>query len=253
MLIDLIDRTEPRKAMIYGVGGIGKTTWATSWPDPILLSAEGGGSGMKCKGFSKVASTMDIFREQIDFIENGNHSCQTLVIDPINWIERFKHQEIAASKGKATIKDCGFADDGYLLAVPWWDTLIQTLERIRVRRQMHQVLVAHADKTSFIHPEHGKYEYFSPKMHPSAWSMLVEWCDDVLFACFPMVTKTDSTDTSKKQSRRLAVSAGDRVVYTTQSPTRIAKNRLRGCPEEISLDFDDYWQYVPQSPEKPVC
>ena len=36
------DGTHKRRTVLYGAAGVGKTTWASKWPNPVLIPTEDG-------------------------------------------------------------------------------------------------------------------------------------------------------------------------------------------------------------------
>lgn len=241
----------PRKVLIYGNAGVGKSTWASHWPKPVLIQTEEGSHGLDIEAFDLVTSIEDVI-QHIDALKTEDHEFETLVIDSLDWLEPMIWQRVCQQGSKENIDDFGFGK-GFMLAAEKWSAFTGMLTELSRAKQMHIVLIAHEAKMTIKDPRFGAYDQFSPKLEKKANAIICEWCDDVLFATYPIATKSDPTNTNKKQVRNLAVSAGDRVIYTTYEPSRIAKNRLSNCPDELSLNFDDYWQYVPKSLEKPVC
>ena len=48
----------PQKVVVYGVPGVGKTSFAATWPDPILLRTEDGAGALDVPTFPQVASAI---------------------------------------------------------------------------------------------------------------------------------------------------------------------------------------------------
>jgi len=239
----------PRKVLIYGTSGVGKTTWASKWPKPVMIRTEDGANGLDCDAFD-LATDITQFTEHLGQLETEQHEYETLIIDSLDWLERIFWAHVCKEGGKETIKDFGYGD-GYVAAAALWSRLTNRLSGL-IDKGMNIVLIAHASKETVQDPEHGAYDRFAPKLDKRANGIITEWCDEVLYATFPMVTKTDPTDKSKKNARQLAVGIDGRVIYTTYKPHRFAKNRL-GLPEEMPLDFESYWQFVPKAHPKPAC
>lgn len=88
--------TTPKKAcddfflyatLIYGRPGIGKTTWATSFPDSLLLSCERVSKGIECFDFNAEAGgvhSWEIMRRAVELLERDTTRFKTVVIDTID-------------------------------------------------------------------------------------------------------------------------------------------------------------------------
>jgi RecA/RadA recombinase len=90
---ELIKASRPR-VLIYGISGVGKTTWALSFPDVYLIDAEGGAtqpeyreklrqSGGLYLGPEDGANSFDVVMEQIKILATEPHDRKTLVLDSV--------------------------------------------------------------------------------------------------------------------------------------------------------------------------
>ncbi|MFZ5828808.1 MAG: hypothetical protein ACOY3P_01905, partial [Planctomycetota bacterium] len=80
-----------------------------------------------------------------------------------------------------------------------------------------------------------------PDLHKSGSPLLQEWCDEVLFARYRV--DTVSKDAGFGKDRVRAVGTGDRIVWTCERPTHVAKRRVP-LPDVISLDFSEYAKHL---------
>lgn len=79
----------PQKVVVYGVPGVGKTSFAATWPDPILLRTEDGAGALDVPTFPQVASAIADMREALNALINGKHNFKTLILDSLDWAEPF--------------------------------------------------------------------------------------------------------------------------------------------------------------------
>ena len=77
---------KPQKVVIYGPEGIGKTTFAARFPDPVFIDTEGSTYHMDVKRTSKPQSWQELM-DQVQQIARSPGVCKTLVLDTADWAE----------------------------------------------------------------------------------------------------------------------------------------------------------------------
>lgn len=102
------------------------------------------------------------------------------------------------------------------------------------------ILIAHARIERFENPETDTYDRYTPRLHRLASQLIMEWCDEVLFAAYRVHTK--QTDAGFDRKRTQAIGTGERILRTTERPAHVAKNRLN-LPAELPLDWDAYARF----------
>ena len=75
---------KPPRIIIYGGGGIGKSTFASDAPDVFFFDIEGGLDGIECakqpiKTWDDAVQTMTALIEQ-------DHSFKTVAVDSLDWV-----------------------------------------------------------------------------------------------------------------------------------------------------------------------
>ena len=75
-----------KKTVIYGPEGIGKSTFATKFPDPVFIDTEGSTKEMDVARLPRPTS-WTMLLEEIDYVKNNPGECGTLVIDTVDWAE----------------------------------------------------------------------------------------------------------------------------------------------------------------------
>lgn len=228
----------PLRVLLYGVEGIGKSTFGANAPKPIFLGAESGTAQLDVARFPEARTWRDLF-DGINELIHETHSYETLVIDTLDWVEPLCWAHICETginDGKRGIikaprlVDFGFGK-GYDAAVDEWRVLVRALERLIAAKRMNIVSLAHAIVKPFKNPEGDDYDRYVLKMHEKSAGFLKEWHDDVLFAKYE--TFSVGKDTRK------AVSDGSRIIHTTRMAAWDAKNR-NSLPEPLPLSFDEY-------------
>lgn len=241
-----IKKYDPPKVVIYGTSGIGKTTLACQFPNPIVMDVEGGLDGIEVArvAVKTYADMLNLIRE----LATQEHDFQAIVVDSIDWAESLVHTETAIVYGKdeassrryKNIEDIPYGK-GYLRAESIWDELLGALSYLCEKRRMSVVLVAHSRLEKFSDPSTATYDRYGLDLHVRAASRINEWADAVLFANRQVYTKEESIGFNKTKTRGVA---GDRVLITNERASCLAKNRY-SMPDELPLDFKELAKYLP--------
>ena len=223
-----------KKVLIYGPEGIGKSTFASHFPDPVFIDTEGSTKDMDVARFEK-ASSWTMLMEQVRYTKMNPSVCRTLVIDTADWAEQMCVADLCARYGKKGVEDFGYGN-GYVYAKEEFGRFLNSLEEV-VEAGVNVVLTAHAQMRKFEQPdEMGSYDRWELKLGKKTSSqtapLVKEWADMVLFANY----KTWSVAVDDKGKKRKA-QGGARVMYTSHHPCWDAKNRY-GLPEEMPFEYE---------------
>lgn len=222
-----------KKVLVYGPEGIGKTTFASRFPEPLFIDTEGSTKEMDVARTPAPAS-WEMLLEQVAYVRKHGDICRTLVIDTLDWAEQMCVKSICDRHGKSGIEDFGYGN-GYVYAKEEFGRLLNRLEEV-VYCGIHVVVTAHAQMRKFEQPdEMGAYDRWELKLGKKTTSqtspLVKEWADMVLFANY----KTFSVAVDDKGKKHKA-QGGARVMYTAHHPCWDAKNRY-GLPDEMPFDY----------------
>ena len=229
-----------QKVVIYGPEGIGKSTFAAQFPDPLFIDTEGSTKHMDVARLPRPTSWA-MLGEELGHVKQ-KHPCQTLVIDTIDWAELLCVEAVCAKHGKSGIEDFGYGN-GYVYTKEEFGRFLNRLEDI-IEQDIHVVLCAHAQIRKFEQPdEMGAYDRYELKLGKKTQSqtapLVKEWADMLLFANY----KTVSVAVDEKGKKHKA-QGGRRILYTTHHPCWDAKNR-HDLPEELPFDYGQIARCVP--------
>lgn len=226
--------------MLYGTHGIGKSTWAASSPDPLFVSTE---DGLDDIGVDRTPLITDFggISSVLSQLINEDHAYKTLVIDTVDWLEKLIWSATAQKHGKRSIEDIGYGK-GYAFAMQGWEWVLRSLDALREKKGMNLVLLAHACVARYSPPEADPYDRYSPDLHKSVAPLLQEWCDEVLFARYEVNTIVKDEGFGRERAR--AIGSGNRLVFTCEQPTHMAKRRIK-MPDQIGLNWAEYQGYWP--------
>lgn len=225
-------KARAQKVVIYGPEGIGKSSFASQFPDPVFIDTEGSTDNMDVARMDKPTSWA-MLKNEIAFIKANPDACKTLVIDTIDWAEQLAVDYVCAQHQKNGIEDFGWGK-GYTYVQEEIGRLLNSLGEL-VDNGINVVLTAHAQIKKFEQPdEMGSYDRYELKLGQKSSSktapLVKEWADMVLFANYKTIVMT--TDTGKKKAQ-----GGERVMYTNHRPAWDAKNR-HGLPDQLPFAYD---------------
>lgn len=221
-----------RSVLIYGPPGIGKTTAAASFPKPLIVALDDGSDDLDVARVKGVRSLQDLGALIDELKEQSEY--KTLVIDGITELEEAVWTFVCKEHGKKNIEDFGFYKGQRSYAPPIWRQLFKRLDCLRAQTGMWVVIVGHDRVENHKDPEAETFQRYVPAIDQSAVTLIKGWCDEV----FRLAIDTSIRSTSDG-NRKIAISAGDRIVYAEDHPARVAKNRL-GLPAEFPLEREFY-------------
>ena len=234
-------RPGPRRCLLYGTHGIGKSTWAAQAPNAIFVQTEDGLGDIECAKFP-LSQTFDQVVALVGELYKEKHNYKTLVIDSLDWLQSLIWAKVCSKREFNSIEEIGYGK-GYIYAIEHWGNLLNGCKKfpglasLRSARGMTIILVAHARIDRFANPSTESYDRFVPKLQKSAAAVVQEWCDEILFAAYKTYVK--KTDEGFDKERAQGIGTGERVIFTTERPAHIAKNRL-DLPDELPLEWGAY-------------
>lgn len=222
-----------KKVAVYGPEGIGKSTFASRFPDPVFIDTEGSTKDMDVAR-TEAPSSWAMLMEQVKYVKEHPEVCRTLAVDTIDWAERMCVDHICAAHQKKGVEDFGYGK-GYVYVKEEFGRFLDMLAEA-AEAGVNVVLTAHAQIKKFEQPdEMGSYDRWELKLGQKTASqtspLVKEWADMLLFANY----KTHSVAVDDKGQKRKA-QGGKRVMYTSHHPCWDAKNRY-GLPDEMDFDY----------------
>ena len=218
------------KVGIYGTEGVGKTTFAANFPGAVFIDTEGSTRHMDVARFDPPEDLKDVL-EQLDYVVGHPDEIGTVVIDTVDWLEKFIFRAVCEEKKIQNIEDLGYGK-GYVFAKQKLQGLLELLDLI-TKRGIHVVLVCHSIIRKFELPdEMGSYDRYMLKLNEKNIAPLVkEWVDMLLFVNYRTDIVTDADGKTKKGK-----GGQKRIMYANHSACWDAKNRF-GLPDEMPFDY----------------
>lgn len=215
------------RVVVYGPEGIGKSTFASQFPDPLFIDTEGSTSDMDVARLPKPSSWAMVV-EAVNYVRMNPGCCKTLVIDTADWAERLCKDMICSKYSKGSIEDFGYGK-GYIMLAEEFGRFLNALTDLS-EKGIHVVMTAHAAMRKFEEPnESGAYDRWEMKLEKKTNPIVKEWATMVLFANYEILVIKDDDKKAKAKG-------GKRMLYTQHHPCWDAKNR-KGFADKLPFDY----------------
>ena len=230
--------SKPVKVCVYGVEGIGKTTFASQFPEPLFFDLDKGSAQLDVSRVTDITS-WPLLMSNIKEVYDNPTICKTLVIDTADAAERMCIDYICGKFNKKGIEDFGYGA-GYTYLVEEFARFLVQLDAC-IGQGINVVVLAHAVlKTVTLPEEMGTYDHWELKLSSKTTNkvapLVKEWADLLLFANYKTILIEDGT--------RKKAAGGKRIMYTTHTTFADAKNRF-SLAEELPFDYNEIARLIP--------
>lgn len=217
------------KLVVYGQEGVGKSTFASKFPEPVFIDTEGSTGQLDVSRFD-APSSWEMLMQQVEYVRQHPDVCKTLVIDTADWAEKLCIRTVCDRAHKDGIEDFGYGK-GYVYVAEEFGKLINKLTEV-VNAGINVVVTAHAQMRKVEQPdEMGSYDRWELKLTKQCSPLLKEWADILLFANYKTVV-VKSGDKYKGQGGQ------QRIMYTSHTASWDAKNRY-ALADTLPFDFNE--------------
>lgn len=214
-----------QRVVLYGSEGIGKTTLAAQFPEPLFIDTENGSNHMDVRRIDG-CETWEALIAAVNEVAATPGVCKTLVIDTLDNAERLCVDHVCAVYNLKSIESANYGK-GYTYLAEAFGKLLKACDGV-IDSGKHVVLIAHAKMRKYEQPDElGAYDRWEMKLTRQVAPMVKEWCDMLLFLNY----KTYVITTEEKKHK---AQGGKRVITTCHRPTVDAKNR-HGLPDEMDM------------------
>lgn len=230
--------SKPVKVCVYGVEGIGKTTFASQFPEPLFFDLDKGSAQLDVSRVTDITS-WPLLMSNIKEVYDNPTICKTLVIDTADAAERMCIDYICGKFNKKGIEDFGYGA-GYTYLTEEFARFLVQLDAC-IGQGINVVVLAHAVlKTVTLPEEMGTYDHWELKLSSKTTNkvapLVKEWADLLLFANYKTILIEDGT--------RKKAAGGKRIMYTTHTTFADAKNRF-SLAEELPFDYNEIVRLIP--------
>lgn len=235
-ILDQITKPSDRPiiATILGDAGMGKTSLAATFPNPVFIRAEDGMQAIPAErrpDALPVLSSVDDLWEQLSALIKEEHGYQTVVVDSVTALERMFAQYIIDNDPKKP-KSLNQANGGYGAGFSAVATLHQRVRKaagLLVEKGIHVVFIAHADTEVVELPDQDPYTRYGLRLHRKSTAPYLDDSDVVGFIKLRTFTTGDG-------ERKKAISDGARLLVTYATAACVSKNRF-GITDDLEIEL----------------
>jgi hypothetical protein len=231
-----ITASRPPIIVLHGHPGVGKTSTAAGFPNPVFIQTEDGcPAGLTIASFGLAESFASVI-EALTWLGKEEHSYQTLVIDSLDQLEPLIQTALCTDRGYQSIESPGFGK-GYVELDKYWLDFLRGCNWLRRNRNMVIVLIAHSEIVMINDPRTTAYSAYALRLHRRARGLVEDSADLIGFLATDVAVKTEQVGFNKTRAR--ADGGNTRWLHAEPRPAFTAKNRF-GMPEriQIPLGFD---------------
>ncbi len=235
-------QTHPVKVVLYGVEGIGKTTFASKFPKPLFLDLDRGSARMDVDRINGIENWVKLITTMED-ISNAETDYSTIVIDTADMAGELCKKYICMKNKKESIEDFGYGKGYTILAQEFSRILVWAT--VLIDKGYNVVFLAHSMQRTVTKPDDtGSYDHWEMKLpgkgNNSLGALLKEWADLLLFADYHITIRQ-----GQDGKGRATKSSGERMMKANHTPFADAKNRF-GLSDELPFSYDEIASIIPK-------
>lgn len=227
-------KMSPLKVIVYGDNGIGKTTFAASAKNPIIVDLEGNCNHIEAP--KQRITSLDDVEDFLGALLDQEHDYKTLVIDSLDSLEVLISEKITNNH---TTQELSYGKSAAIWA-RYIKDLITKFERLSILKGMNIVFTAHWKVKAANNPMTEQYDRYDLRISEVMRTGFCNWVQCILLAIKEVILEEkNATGFGKKKAKNIE----RRVLYTRGDPTYYGKN-VFDLPAKIQLDWEQFTNSV---------
>lgn len=222
-------KSKPSRIALYAVEGIGKTTLAATFPNPLFLDTEGGSDYVEADSFP--TTSIEDLDAAVKYLTTESHEYETVVVDTLDYFEQVLGDNLCKARGWSDLSAPGYGEGPIALEAEMLKLLLK-FDTV-IAAGIHVVFVVHAIVKPFTDPSLGSsYDRFQMQLAKRSEPLVKGNVDHLLFVNYDTMVleqKKDFGGTTKKGAR-----GKERVCHTQRTAAFDAKCRA-DVPESFTL------------------
>jgi len=221
-----------------GDAGVGKSSLAATFPNPIFIRGEDGVSripeAFRPQALPVVRAEATLW-EQLKALIHEEHGFKTVVIDTVSALDRMFATEILKQDGKAKSLNqaLGGYGAGFSALAARHQQLRNGAEMLRLKRGCHVIFLAHTEIDTVRPPDQDDYSRYSLRMtHNKSLPPYLDDVDAVGFLRQKIVVRGDDGE------RKKAISGTERELVMQLTAANVSKNPY-GITEPLSVKLGE--------------
>ena len=212
---------------IYGTGGIGKTTFAASFPKPVFILTEDGTKSLTTPiAKFPVLTTFDDVLTAMKTLARETHEYKTVVVDSITRLEPLVWEYVCGLNNWKSIESPGYGR-GYVEAEIMWGSFMGWVTVLQ-KKGLAVVLLAHDEVRAVNDPTSEPYDRFQMRLHRRAESVVREGLDMLGY----LAVRVHVSD-------KKVVAEKHRTLHLHPSPAYTAKCRYPNIPDKLEIPLEN--------------
>lgn len=220
---------------VAGDAGVGKTSFAATFPNPIFIQAEQGMQSIAADHRPdalpaiKTHEGLGDFWADLGSLIRDEHDYKTLVIDSVTALDSLFIAELLSGGAKSIAEAGGGYGAGFQIIAAQHQRVRKAAGMLR-DRGMNVVFIAHTDTERVDPPDGKEYTRTSLRLHRGSMQPYIDNVDAVALIKLQAFSK----DSERKGGTGKAFSTGTRIMTLTTSVAHVSKNRF-GITEDLEL------------------
>ena len=221
------------RVIIYGVEGIGKSTFASKFPDVLLLDIEDRTRHIDVNKI-RVSCWKDLLNilDNINaIIEENKITVKTIVIDSLDWVQKDIAEYICSMRKVDSIEEFGYGK-GYVYI---YEEILKLVKLLDGLSNFNIVVVCHSIVRKFEDPFGITYDRYTLKLLNSEKVSIAdtfkEWADYMFFLNYKAVVKNGSitdvrtifTNRTSRFDGKRSLELQDEIEMTPEEIDRLIK------------------------------